>query len=301
MSFNATVLRVFIASPSDVAEERDEIERAIFHWNTRFAEDTKTVLLPSRWESGVSPTYKGSDTQEIINEQLVNNCDILVGVFWSKLGTPTKKHSSGTLEEINIFVENGKEVMLYFVNKDLPMDTDFEEFARVKQFKREYSEKGIYATYEKESIINHLYRKVAEYRKERKSDSNSIVPKQQSNTLEELITSNKLTQNELLLLKFTLDTGIRGYGVRWREEETVSRIKSWEAKSPFLEDELSSNYTEILTSLFERNILKEEEYTSYGNVRLYTMPLMIFDELRSLSKVANEKLLEAADPLYFFE
>lgn len=300
MSFNATVLRVLIASPSDVAKERDEIEQAIFHWNTRFAEDTKTVLLPSRWESGVTPTYRGSDTQEIINEQLVSKCDILIGVFWSKLGTPTRNHSSGTLEEINIFVENGKEVMLYFINKDLPMDTDFDEFNRVRQFKKEYSEKGIYATYEKESIINHLYSKVAEYRKEMKFESGSNNHEPQGNRLEELIVSNRLTQHELLFLKFTLDTGIRRYGVRWREEETISYIQSWESATTCLEDELSRNYNEVLSNLFERNLLKEEEFTSYGNVRLYTMPLEIFDELRSISDEAEKKLLVAVDPLYFF-
>lgn len=50
MSFKAEVLRVLIASPSDVQKERDEIETAIFEWNTRFAEDMQIILLPSRWE-----------------------------------------------------------------------------------------------------------------------------------------------------------------------------------------------------------------------------------------------------------
>lgn len=45
------------------------------------------VLLPSRWEEDVVPTYRGDDPQQIINEQMVNKCDILVGVFWTKLGS----------------------------------------------------------------------------------------------------------------------------------------------------------------------------------------------------------------------
>jgi hypothetical protein len=299
MSFNATVLRVLIASPSDVATERDEIEKAIFEWNSRYAEEFNTVLLPSRWENDVTPTYRGSNTQEIINEQLVSKCDMLIGVFWSKLGTPTTKHSSGTLEEIDFFVNTGKEVMLYFVDKNLPMDTDFEEFARVRQFKKEYAEKGIYATYEKNNIINHLFSKVANYRKAVTSQPTFDDIKPSDKSLEALILSDRLTKNELLLLKFTLNTGIRNFGDRWMQEETVTYIQEWEEKSRFLTDELSKNYGEVIKNIFERNLIKEQEYTSHGNVRLYTMPLDIFDQLRILSKEALEKLEKSANPAYF--
>ncbi|SBO16660.1 hypothetical protein [Carnobacterium divergens] len=45
MSFNATVLKVLIASPSDVLNERDEIERAIFEWNLQYADTLKYYCL----------------------------------------------------------------------------------------------------------------------------------------------------------------------------------------------------------------------------------------------------------------
>ena len=50
--------------------------------------------------------------QEVINEQVVSKSDILLGVFWSKLGTPTNTHSSGTIEEIIYFISQGKEVII---------------------------------------------------------------------------------------------------------------------------------------------------------------------------------------------
>jgi hypothetical protein len=299
MSFNAVVLRVLIASPSDVLKERNEIENAIFQWNTRYAEDFNTILLPSRWENDVTPTYNGSDTQEVINEQLVNKCDILIGVFWSKLGTPTRKHSSGTLEEIDIFVSSGKEVMLYFINKDLPMNTDFKEFNRVRDFKNEYAEKGIYATYQKENIINHLYSKVARHKKGEmlmQSSKNSISGFPPDINIEQLILTGTLTKRELLLLKFTLDTGIRNFGVRWMEDNTIHFIKKWE--EDLFTRELADNYNEVIKNLHERSILIESEHTSHGNVRLYTMPLRIYDDLRFLSNKAKEKLNYSVDPFY---
>ncbi|MFK4308431.1 hypothetical protein ABH957_003107 [Bacillus sp. RC242] len=116
-----------IASPSDVQKERDEIETEIFELNIRFTEEMQITLLPSRWEKDVVPVYGGIDAQQIIIEQLVNKCDILKGVFWAKLGTPTKRHSSGTLEEISIFIEQNKEVIVYFVEKYVPMNANFDE------------------------------------------------------------------------------------------------------------------------------------------------------------------------------
>lgn len=85
MGFKAEVLRVLIASPSDVSQERDEIEQAIFKWNTVYSENMQVVLLPARWEN-VAPTYRGEDPQQILNEKLVSKCDLLIGVFWKKTG-----------------------------------------------------------------------------------------------------------------------------------------------------------------------------------------------------------------------
>ena len=49
-----------------------------------------------------------------LNDQLVDRCDILVGMFWTKLGTSTGVAASGTVEEIDRFVAAGKPAMLYF-------------------------------------------------------------------------------------------------------------------------------------------------------------------------------------------
>ncbi|QOT12938.1 DUF4062 domain-containing protein [Paenibacillus sp. JNUCC32] len=166
MSFSAEVLRVFIASPSDVSAERNEITNAIFEWNHSFAETLNVVLLPARWERDVVPAYRGSDPQQIINEQITSKCDIVIGVFWSKLGTPTEGFVSGTLEEIDLFIKSGKEVLVYFVDKPVPRSgINYDELRRVDEYKAEYQQKGIYAKYDSLSIKEHLYKKVLDYKK----------------------------------------------------------------------------------------------------------------------------------------
>jgi len=55
MSFRAEVLRVLIASPSDLAEEREIAAQAIQDWNVQHAATEGVVLLPVRWETHATP------------------------------------------------------------------------------------------------------------------------------------------------------------------------------------------------------------------------------------------------------
>lgn len=140
MPTQAKVYRVLIASPSDLAEERQAAAETIAEWNALHA-DTGVVLLPYRWETHALPTT-GVRPQTAISEQLVDRCDILVGMFWTKLGTSTGVAVSGTVEEIDRFVANGKPAMLYFSGRKIAKDRlDPRQLAKLKRFKaRTYKE-----------------------------------------------------------------------------------------------------------------------------------------------------------------
>ncbi len=56
----------------------------------------------------------GDRPQGIINNQVVRNCDMLIGAFWTRLGSPTGVEESGTVEEIKWFLKQQKPVMLYY-------------------------------------------------------------------------------------------------------------------------------------------------------------------------------------------
>ena len=55
--------------------------------------------------------------QAAINAQLVSRCDILLGLFWTKIGTSTGIAESGTVEEIDQCVASGKPTLLYFSHR----------------------------------------------------------------------------------------------------------------------------------------------------------------------------------------
>jgi Domain of unknown function (DUF4062) len=107
MSFQAIVLKVMIASPGDVAEKRRVVTEEIHRWNDANASTRRLVLLPVKWETHSTPQL-GSPPQTIINRQLVDDADILIGIFGTRIGTPTEDHVSGTVEEIKKHVAAGK-------------------------------------------------------------------------------------------------------------------------------------------------------------------------------------------------
>ncbi|HWA92982.1 MAG TPA: hypothetical protein VG844_00170 [Terracidiphilus sp.] len=148
MAYQATVYRILIASPSDVADERRAIPEIIQQWNRDNSFHLKTVLEAVKWETHCIPEM-GDRPQEIVNRQVVRDCDLLVGVFWTKLGSPTGKAESGTVEEIHEFIATGKPTMLYFSKVPAALaDVDIEQFKRLQSFKSECQSKGLVSTYE---------------------------------------------------------------------------------------------------------------------------------------------------------
>lgn len=135
MSFNATVYRVLVASPGDLREERGIIEGVIHHWNVSHAPSERIVLLPVLWETHAVPEY-GDRPQAILNRRMVAECDLLIGAFWTRVGTPTGGYDSGTVEEIEQFTRAGKPALLYFSSRQIdPGQVDLDQLKRVRELR----------------------------------------------------------------------------------------------------------------------------------------------------------------------
>jgi hypothetical protein len=124
-----------IASPSDLTEERQTATDAINEWNVQHAAANGIVLLPVKWETHTTPCV-GVRPQRAINDQLVSNSDVLIGLFWTKLGTSTGVAESGTVEEVDQFVDAKKPALLYFSSRPVdPGKIDIKQHAKLKKFK----------------------------------------------------------------------------------------------------------------------------------------------------------------------
>ncbi len=162
----AVVFNVLIASPSDVTEERDVVTSAIYAWNAAHHPTAGIMLNPVRWETHSYPA-SGDRPQAIINKQIVESGDILIGIFGHKLGTPTGTAQSGTIEEIEEFRKAGKYVALYFSTADAAPNADRDQLKALEDYQRERQRDTLYGTFRTPDelrlrVMQHLPRIVAE-------------------------------------------------------------------------------------------------------------------------------------------
>ena len=76
-------IRVFIASPGDLAEERRAFKDKIDELNQGYARDAKVNLIPLGWEDALSSV--GCRAQSVINQD-IDQCDVFVPVMWRRWG-----------------------------------------------------------------------------------------------------------------------------------------------------------------------------------------------------------------------
>lgn len=142
-----TVLSLFLASPSDVTEEREAAVRAVDEVNRSQRIGVRIEVV--RWETHSRPGI-GQDAQDVINQQLAADYDIFLAVMWARVGTPTGRASSGTIEEYEralakwLKAPSALEMFVYF--KDAPLAVsaiDPDQLAQVNAFKARVKGDGV--------------------------------------------------------------------------------------------------------------------------------------------------------------
>jgi nucleoside 2-deoxyribosyltransferase len=115
-------------------------------WNSANSRSQSVSLQALRWELDAVPST-GDGPQQTINKQLVETSDILIAVFWTRLGTPTDVAPSGTAEEIEYFRSQGKPVLLYFSEADVPHDHDLEQLRLLRQYRKTLQANTLYQVF----------------------------------------------------------------------------------------------------------------------------------------------------------
>lgn len=157
MSYISIAYKVMIASPSDVDAERSTIREAISRWNDAHSESRKIVLMPIGWETHSAPEM-GARPQDILNRQIADSCDLLIGVFWTRIGTATGEYASGSVEEIENHMKAGRPTMLYFSGAPVEYGSvDRTQYDKLAEFKKSCRDRGIYNEY---SDLNNFRQKL---------------------------------------------------------------------------------------------------------------------------------------------
>lgn len=148
--YYARVLQVLVTSPNDVPKSIIEnVIESVNQWNKLNSSVRNIYLKPVRWETDVYSTLGNEEPQQIINTQIVSKSDILIGVFWTRIGTPTDNYESGSVEEIERHIVTDKPAMLYFLKKKVPLELfnnvdSKQQYEKLEAFKSRWSKKGLY-------------------------------------------------------------------------------------------------------------------------------------------------------------
>jgi hypothetical protein len=159
-------LDVFLASPGDVPTERRYVEQVVEELNRTLTFDKSVVLRLKCWEKDAFPGY-GMDAQALINEQIaaMANYALFVGIVWNRLGTPTPRAESGTVEEFERAVEARAEsgrpdIWFYFRQASAKLDTpeQLEQRKKVLELKEQVLAKGLPWVYRNPSEFRDRFR-----------------------------------------------------------------------------------------------------------------------------------------------
>jgi hypothetical protein len=129
-----------------------ETRRVVFdvlHELNRTFEVQRIAIRGLGWEEYVTPGI-AAESQAVINQQLLTEYDILIGVFGTKLGTPTANSASGTVEEIEHAIANSKSplgnyrVQVYFRDRiESASSISIDEYKKVAEFRESLKSRGV--------------------------------------------------------------------------------------------------------------------------------------------------------------
>lgn len=149
-------IKVFVASPSDVVEERNALAKLIADINdvlAYLAPEKSLTLELVRYETHSYPDIGAP--QDVINREIPVDYDIFIGVMWKRLGTPTATDPSGTVEEFHRACARRKHsslprIMFYFCDEHIPIpeaDEDLDQLRQVIKFRKELDSQGLTSSY----------------------------------------------------------------------------------------------------------------------------------------------------------
>ncbi len=128
MTKNLPIFTIFLSSPGDVPQERDDAQAVVDAFNkSHDYDDMFATIRLYRWEGEVPPSGK-ENAQKTVNKYLIlpSECDLVVVIFWTRMGTPTvideREYLSGTDYEYTEALESGKpEIFVYHCLQDDPI------------------------------------------------------------------------------------------------------------------------------------------------------------------------------------
>jgi len=154
-----TKLKVFAASPNDIADHREALRAVIDDLNQTVASDRGFVLDFVTW---LDVAGNMGPPEEIILDQ-IGEFDIFIGIMGRRFGTSTGKYEAGTEEEFYTAYErwqeyNSPRILFYFREGNAPppnTQEEVEQLSKVLTFRGMIEKLGLVKKYKtKQQLVN---------------------------------------------------------------------------------------------------------------------------------------------------
>lgn len=158
-------IRIFLGSPGDVPSERKLVHKVVRELNEVVGRE-KNVFF-DLYDSGHAYPAYGSDGQDIINQQIgeMQAYNIVLVIMWNRIGTPTPRDISGTVEEFHRAVAARKrrqkpDIWLFFRtgNPSSKTKVDQNQQKEVVKFKQQIRGKGLFREFQSPSQFEEILR-----------------------------------------------------------------------------------------------------------------------------------------------
>ena len=251
MQQTISLYKLFLASPSDVKEERLIVESIINDFNNTYSSQLNARIELCSWEKSSYPSV-GEYPQAVINSQIGDEYDIFLGILWTRFGSKTLNYESGTEEEFYRALEGNQKankvhIMMYFNIEGVPLDSlDIEQYSKVRSFQKRIAELGCYYfTYVgsenfKNDLRTHLYKVIKNWNVNNTSSTTNM----NLSNLPVIIESTEDEVVELGLLEFqdVLNT---------KSEEAVKALNEITASTAWIGEQISE-YAQKLNIINEQ-------------------------------------------------
>jgi hypothetical protein len=146
MTETRKIIRVFLASPGDLGDERSIAKNVVDEFNNMLADTFGYQVELMGWEDTVSAYGR---PQAVINQDL-ERCELFIGMMWMRWGTPPDKegkYTSGFEEEFELSIARRKktnkpEITMFF--KDIEegrLEDPGQDLNKVIEFKKNIESK----------------------------------------------------------------------------------------------------------------------------------------------------------------
>lgn len=142
-------IRVFIASPGDLTQERKLAEKVFRDINETFLRSRNARIVQVKVSSDTYTKVTGKDPQFVINEQILDRFDAILVMFWGRVGTETPRAISGTVEELERAFKRYKKtlrphIMCYFKTAGIdPLSMGVKQLADLQEVYKTVLKQGL--------------------------------------------------------------------------------------------------------------------------------------------------------------